>query len=136
MGLADQADWQLTVEGLAALLFTLTDVADPIEVDGQTTYEILVQNQGSKTATNLRVAALIPDGMQAINGEGPTRVVIDGQKVLFEPLPRLAAQADANYKIHVRGVTPGDKRLRVQLISDEVSQPVTNEESTHVYSDE
>ncbi len=136
MGLSDNADWQITVEGLAALLFTLTDVADPIEVDGQTTYEILVQNQGSKTATNLRIAALIPEGMQAINGEGPTRVVIDGQQVMFEPLPRLAAQADANYKIHVRGITPGDKRLRVQLISDEVSQPVTNEESTHVYSDE
>ena len=43
---------------------------------------------------------------------------------------------DAIYKIHVRGTQPGDQRLQVQLISDEVSTPVTNEESTHVYSDE
>ena len=136
MGLAESADHGILVEGLAALLFTCTDVADPIEIEGQTTYEIKVQNQGSKAATNLVVLAAIPPGMQAINGEGPTRVMIEGQKLQFEPLPRLAPQADAIYKIFARGLTPGDKRLRVQLFSDELREPITSEESTHVYSDE
>ena len=136
MGLVENADHILMVEGLAALLFTCTDAADPIEVDGQTTYNVRVVNQGSKTATNIQVAALIPEGMQAINGEGPTRVAMQGQQVQFEPLARLAPQADALFKIHVRGVTPGDKRLRVELLSSEVSDPIHCQESTHVYSDE
>jgi hypothetical protein len=79
---------------------------------------------------------MIPAGMEAINGEGPTRVSIDGARVIFDALPRLAAQADTFYKIHVRGTQPGDKRIQVQLISDDVSAPVTKEESTHVYTDE
>ena len=136
MGLSDAADHDLAVEGLAAILFTVTDATDPIEVGGQTTYEVRIVNQGSKIGTNVRLAALIPAGMTAVNGEGPTRVAIDGQRVLFDPLTRLAPQADAFYKIHVKGTTPGDKRIQVQLMSDDVQTPVTKEESTHVYSSE
>ncbi len=135
MGLSDVADHDVTVEGLAAILFTVSDKVDPIEVGGQTTYDIRVVNQGSKVGTNVRLAALIPPGMTPINGEGPTRVSIDGQRVMFEAIPRLAPQADANFKIHVKGNTPGDQRVQVQLITDEVNQPVTKEESTHVYAD-
>jgi uncharacterized repeat protein (TIGR01451 family) len=136
MGLADAVAHDVTIDGLVALLYTVTDVNDPIEVGGQTTYEIHVVNQGSKMATNLRVGAIIPPGMEAINGEGPTRVAIEGSRVVFDPLPRLAPQADTFYKIHVKGTVPGDKRIKVQLISDDVAEPVTKEESTHVYADE
>jgi len=136
MGLTDASDHDLTVEGLAAILFTVTDATDPIEVGGQTTYEIRIVNQGSKIGNNVQIAALIPDGMTPINGEGPTRAQIRGQQLIFEPLARLAPQGDAFYKIHVKGTTPGDKRIRVQLMSDDVQQPVTKEESTHVYSDQ
>ena len=75
MGLADAVEHAVAIEGLVALLYTVTDISDPIEVGGQTTYEIHVVNQGSKTASNLRVGAMIPAGMEAINGEGPTRVL-------------------------------------------------------------
>lgn len=136
MGLEDAADHEMMVDGLAALLFTVTDVSDPIEVGGETTYEVHVVNQGSKTATNLRLMAAIPSGMQAINGEGPTRAVVDGQRVLFDPLARLAPQSDSFYKIHVKGTLPGDQRIKVLMTSDEVREPVTKEESTHVYADE
>jgi uncharacterized repeat protein (TIGR01451 family) len=136
MGLVDAVEHGVSVDGLAALLYTVTDVSDPIEVGGQTTYEIHVVNQGSKTATNLRLGALVPAGMEPINGEGPTRVALNGAKVVFEPLPRLAPQADTFYKIHVKGTEPGDKRIQVQLMSDEVTDPVTKEESTHVYADQ
>ena len=33
------------------------------------------------------------------------------------------------------GLRPGDHRIRVQLLSDEMDAPVTKEESTRVYSD-
>ncbi len=136
MGLADSVEHHVSVDGLAALLYTVTDVSDPIEVGGETTYEIQIVNQGSKEATNLQLGALIPAGMEAINGEGPTRANVNGSQLVFEPLPRLGPQADAAYKIHVKGITPGDKRIQVQLISDDISEPVTKEESTHVYADE
>ncbi len=136
LGLAHAVEKEVSIEGLAALLFTLADVTDPIEVGGQTTYEIRVVNQGSTAATNVRVVAAVPAGMRAIGGDGPTQVVLEPHRVGFEPLPRLAPQTDATFKIHVYGEQPGDKRFRVLLSSDEMRDPVTKEESTHVYSDQ
>lgn len=136
MGLADSVEHHVAVDGLAALLYTVTDVSDPIEVGGETTYKIQIVNQGSKEATNLQLGALIPSGMEALSGEGPTKANIQGAQCVFEPLPRLGPQATADYQIHVKGVTPGDKRIQIQLLSDDINEPVTKEESTHVYADE
>lgn len=134
-GLSDVATHDITVEGMAALLFTVTDVNDPIEIGGETTYDVQIVNQGSKASNNLRLAAILPEGMEAVAGEGPTRESISGKMITFEPMTRLAPQASSNYRIRIRGTTPGDKRVQIKLISDEVEQPVTKEESTHVYAD-
>jgi uncharacterized repeat protein (TIGR01451 family) len=134
-GLTDVAVHDILVEGMAALLFTVTDVNDPIEIGGETAYDVQVINQGSKASTNLRLTAVLPEGMEAVAGEGPTREAISGRTISFEPLARLAPQANAVYKIKVRGTSPGDKRVQIKLVSDEIVQPVTKEESTHVYSD-
>jgi uncharacterized repeat protein (TIGR01451 family) len=136
MNLADSAEHVVTVDGLAALLYTVKDVSDPIEVGGQTTYDVRVVNQGSKAATNLILAAQAPAGMQPINGEGPTRGVVEGQRIIFDPLARLAPQGETTYRVNVKAFQPGDMRLKFHLVSDEVTNPVTKEESTHVYSDE
>jgi uncharacterized repeat protein (TIGR01451 family) len=135
-GLSAEKEHAVTIEGIAAMLFQVADLADPIEVGGETSYEIRVVNQGSKTATNIRLAALLPPEMKFLAAEGPTRHTLEGQKLLFDALPRLAAKADTSYRVRVQGLRPGDLRLRVQLISDEMRTAITKEESTQVYADE
>ncbi len=139
-GLSDESLQDVVVEGVAAILFQLVDVEDPIEVNGETSYEIRVLNQGSKAATNVRLVALLPRHLQAISAEGPTRHIIDqpadNQRVLFDPLPQLAPKADVTYRVKVRALQAGDARLRVQLLTDDMESPVTKEESTRVYSAE
>ena len=136
MNLSDSGEHIVTVDGLAALLYTVKDLNDPIEVGGNTTYEIRVVNQGSKTATNLILAAQAPAGMHPVSGEGPTRGAVNGQRIIFEPLARLAPQGETSYRVNVKATQPGDMRLKFHLVSDEVQSPVTKEESTHVYSEE
>ncbi len=135
-GLQHEASQAVLVEGVSAIMFEVVDLADPIEVGGETTYEVRVVNQGSKAATNVRIAALIPPGMTAVTAGGPTKHVIQNGRVLFEPLRRLAPKADATYRIQVQGVQPGDQRVLVKVRTDEVTKPVTKEESTRVYADE
>jgi uncharacterized repeat protein (TIGR01451 family) len=135
-GLSAEREQPVLVEGIAAILFEVVDVDDPIEVGGQTTYEIRVLNQGSKAATNVRVAAVLPPEMRPVAAEGPVRHAIDGNRVLFEGLPRLAPKADTTYRVRVEGLEPGDLRINVQIVTDELTTPVTKEESTRVYSDE
>ena len=136
MELSDAAEANLEVEGLAALLFTVADLSDPIEIGGQTTYEIRVVNQGSKAATGVKLAAQLPQGLRAVGGEGPTRELLGQGKVGFDPLPRLNPKAEVTFKVHVEGTAAGDQRFRVYLSSAEMQEPVVKEESTRVYSDE
>ncbi len=135
-GLADEQEQITVVEGLAALLFTVVDLSDPIEVKGETTYEINITNQGSKAAENVRLAAALPTQMKFTSADGPTKHQLEGTNIVFEPLSRLAPKADTSYRITLRGDVPGDVRMRVQLVCDDMREPVIKEESTRVYADE
>jgi len=126
----------VVVEGIAAVLFQVADSVDPIEVGGETTYEVHVVNQGSKAASNVRLTAVLPPEMQPLAADGPTRYAVQGDRVSFEGLARLAPKADATYHVRVKGVRPGDLRVSFQLQTDEMQSPVTKEESTQVYKDE
>ena len=66
--------------------------------------------------------------------KGPTQEAVEGQRVTFAPLERLAPQEQAIFPITVAGQIAGDHRFRVQMTSDETTAPVIKEESTRVYS--
>jgi uncharacterized repeat protein (TIGR01451 family) len=135
-GLSAEKEEAILIEGVAALLFQVVDVADPIEVGGETTYEIHVVNQGSKAATRVQVAAVFPPQIKPISAEGPARYTIEGSRVQFQELPRLAPKADTTFRVRAKGVQAGDARVHVQLLADEMTTPVTKEESTRVFGDE
>ncbi|UUO06741.1 hypothetical protein M4951_00150 [Blastopirellula sp. J2-11] len=135
MGLTAQNETLVQVEGIVALFFEVADQADPIELGKDTTYDVRVVNQGSKTATNVRVAAMLPPGMQGVDASGASKGTVSGSDVLFEPLARLQPKAEETFRIKVKGIAAGDQRIKVQISSDEIPQPITKEESTRVYSD-
>ena len=134
--ISDRQEEKIEVEGLAAILFEVADVADPIEIGGETAYEIRVINQGTRAADNLQLVALLPAELKGLAAEGPTRGSVERDRVVFEPLARLAPKADTTYRIRVQGLAPGDQRVRIQLKTDDMSAPVTKEESTRVYADQ
>ena len=64
-GLTVEKEQPVLIEGIAAILFQVADTADPIEVGGETTYEVHVVNQGSKAAANVRLAVDLAAGVEA-----------------------------------------------------------------------
>jgi len=135
-GLTDATETSVVVEGVAAIYFEVVDLADPVEVNGETTYEVRVVNQGSKAASNLQLTAYLPPELKALAAEGPSRHTIEGGRVTFESLSRLNPKGDTAYRIRAQALRPGDVRVRVQVVTDEIKQPVTKEESTRIYADE
>jgi len=131
------AEKRLTVfvEGISALHFQVADTKDPVAVGMETIYEIRVVNQGTKEATNVQVVAILPEGIRPLAGEGPVPNTVNGNEVLFGKLSRLAAKGEAVFRIRCQAIAPGDQRIRVQILSDDIRLPVTKEESTQVYSD-
>ncbi len=134
LNLSAKADQIVLVEQAAELVHTVKDLDEVIEVGSETTYEIRVKNQGTKAATNIRVAALMPPGMAALSGDGPTRTSGDASQITFAPLERLNPQEEVLYKVQIQSRAAGDQIVRVQLSADDLPT-VTREESTRVYLD-
>lgn len=135
-GLSDEASQQVRIEGIAAIAFEVRDLEDPIEVGGDTAYEVRVVNQGSKAATNIVVRAIAPAGLVMRSAKGPSPHEVRGAEVVFAPLATLEPGAEASYRIEARGATAGDQRLTVEVMTDDLQQPVRREESTQVFGDE
>ena len=135
-GLTDKTQREVLVEGLAAIKFEVKALQDPIEVGGETGYEIRVVNQGTKAATNVQISAELPPGLKLISAEGETQHKADQNRLIFEPLQQLAPKADTVYRLRVQGLQAGDQRVAVEVKTDDLKQPIRHEESTRVFGDQ
>ncbi|MFZ1932527.1 MAG: hypothetical protein WCB27_26350 [Thermoguttaceae bacterium] len=135
-GLLAEKEQPVVVEGIAAILFQVSDTADPVEVGGETTFEVHVVNQGSKASANVRLAIDLPPELKPVAAEGPTRHLLEGTRITFDGLSQLPPKADTTYRVRVKALRSGDLRTRFQLMTDDMRTPVTKEESTRVYADE
>jgi uncharacterized repeat protein (TIGR01451 family) len=134
-GLSDQTKHPILIEGLAAIMFEVRDLEDPIEVGRETGYEVRVVNQGTKAASNVQISVAIPPGMQVISAEGETRHTVQPNGIVFAPIRQLAPKADTVYRLKVLCQQPGDQRVTVEVKTDDL-QPIRREESTRVFGDE
>jgi len=121
------------VAGIPAILMEVSDVEDPVRVGERATFVIRIKNQGSATATNIRIVCMLEDYVRYISSAGATSAATDGQTVRFVPLGTLAAQAEVAWRVVVEAVRPGDMRFKVIMNMDEMTRPVEETESTHLY---
>ncbi|GAA5508814.1 hypothetical protein [Novipirellula caenicola] len=134
LGVIAKSESSVVVESLAEMTFQITDSADPIEVGGESIYEIRVKNSGSRDDSNVRVQLQLPPGIERIASDGEAQE--DGRGgIFFAPKPLLAANSELVYRVRVRGAAEGTHIVKAIVTSDQSAVPVTKEESTMVYSD-
>ncbi len=126
-------DASIRIEGIAAILLEVVDEADPIEVGANETYTITVTNQGSAVDTNIQIVCTLPAEQDYVSSTGPTQARAQGKTVTFAPLPALAPKAQAVFRVVVKANATGDVRFRTEMTSDQLTSPVMETESTHVY---
>jgi hypothetical protein len=80
-GLVAEKEQPVLVEGIAAILFQVADTVDPVELGGETIYDVRVVNQGSKAASNVRMAVELPAELKPLAAEGPTRYSVQGNVI-------------------------------------------------------
>ncbi|MEM9365557.1 MAG: hypothetical protein AAGD07_06135 [Planctomycetota bacterium] len=129
-----QSESLVTVQSKAELTFSIADVADPVEVTGETTYEIRVRNAGSRDDSNVQVQLQLPQGVEFIAAD--TEAQTDGRgTVAFSPRRSLPAGDEMTVRVRCRGVQAGTHIVRATVLSDQSAVPVTKEESTMFYAD-
>ena len=121
------------VTGIPAILLECVDTDDPIEVGATETYIITVTNQGTADSTNVVITCTLPPEQQFLSAQSPAGHIVDGQVVTFKPVVALAPKKVATYRLHVKGIRPGDVRFRVALKSDQMVTPSEETESTNIY---
>ncbi len=104
----------------------------PIEVGDQTRYAIDVSNSGTLAAAEVQLVGIVPSQLVVLAPPvGPFH--IEGQKVIFNPLPLLSPGQTVRYIIQVQGVAHGDARFRAELTSSTTKgRPVVKEHSLKV----
>ena len=121
------------VVGLPAVLLEVVDLDDPIEVGKDVTYEIKVTNQGTASDTKLRLVCTLDAAQEFVSGRGATEVHAEGKVITTDPLPALAPKAVAIWRIIVKAREAADARFKVELYSEQLDRPITEDEATRQY---
>ena len=132
-GACAEACFETEWMGIPALCVDVSDVCDPVcEGDG-TCYRIRVSNHGSAADSNINITARFSDELKPSEAWGYSEGKVAGQAVMFDVIEELDAGEYIEFEIHADAVKSGDGRVRVDLKSDWLKEPVSEEESTHVY---
>ena len=118
------------VEGIEALLVEVVDDNDPVPVGEFINYDVEVTNTGSLEATGISVVATLTPEMEFVESTGASKSRLEGNTVIFDVLPALAPSAKATWKVRVKAVGEGDLRFRLEVKSDQLQRPVSEEESS------
>ncbi len=123
-------------QGVAALSLEVVDNEDPIAVGGEVSYTILVRNQGSAPARNVRVECALEEGMALAGADGATTREGSGEPAktfAFVSLDSLAPGQTATWSVKVKAEKAGDVRFRASVTSGEMERPVGETEATKFY---
>jgi uncharacterized repeat protein (TIGR01451 family) len=139
-GLSDRAEACTTWEGVPGVLTELIDDPDPVEVGTTSVYTITITNQGTAPLTNLRVVAKIPDGEEYVShtAAAGTTGTPSAKTVSFSPYQVLNPGGKFTHTVTIRAVgiagqDESDVRFIIELTGDQLTGPVVEEESTHLY---
>lgn len=102
---------------------------NPICVGETTRFKIIVTNKGQEYDTNVNVVATFPSELAVVSASGASAAKVGGQTVTFAPFANLAPRQTLEYYITVQANAAGDLRPKVQVSSDFIKNPITDEES-------
>ncbi len=125
---------QLEVRTISALQLEVVDQQDPVQVGGQTVYEVTVINEGSGPDNNLKVSAVLPKGTKFVSAQGDTEVTNDGNKVTMTEVPTLESGGSVTWYVTVEAVeAAGGQKFDVTINSDNTDGDITEAEPTRLY---
>lgn len=102
---------------------------NPICVDETTRFRIVVVNKGQEYDSNVNVVVNLPPELVAVSASGAGAAKVSGQTVTFAPIANVAPRQTLEYVVVVKAKGRGDLRPKVQVSSDFIKNPITQEES-------
>ncbi len=121
------------VIAIPALALTTVDMKDPVQSGEEVTYRIVVANQGSAAAKNVKLVATLPAEFKFDKAGGGSSAQADGNKVTFDPIPSIDPNDKVEWHLTAKANKVGQVRLRTEVTSDRIKQPGVSMEPTTIY---
>lgn len=128
----DCTEFMTRWKGRPALNVQICSPEDLICVGDNISYRITVVNQGSEADNNMVVTVRFPAEVTPTAGTGPTQGTVSGKTVTFAPYKNFGARQTLEYRVDAVAKAAGDARINVEVTSDSVKVPITQQESTIV----
>lgn len=130
------ANVETEVITLSALLVSVVDEQDPIQVGDEVVYKIVVRNQGTAPDQNVEITAQLPEGLTYEEANGASSAESDGQEVKFETVDEIQPGETLEWTLRATAESQGDAVLKVSVKSDGLGEAVESQEPTQVFDPE
>ena len=121
------------VEALADLKLYVNDPKGAIAVGEHATYEVRIENRGTKAAEMVQVIGYFSDGIEPLTVRGIKGEVATGQ-VVMDPITAIEAGQDVVFQISAKANRPGNHVFRTELQCSHPETRLASEEWTKYYS--
>jgi len=119
----------------AALDVDISGANGTVAVGEKVTQNIRVRNRGTAAATNIRLKVVVPPQLRILTFSGAQQGVVQNQNVMFAPVAHLDPNTDAEYQVVLQAVQEADARLKVDVQSDEMQKPLSQQEAVIIYQE-
>ncbi len=137
--LADEACLEIVAERAQAapaagaeISVSLAETADPIKIDGQTTYQIVLTNKSEQSAFDVKVSVKFSNELHLEGINGPVQGTVSAGAVRFTPIRELRSGENPSFELRFKGARAGTARVQVVVTSQGQAKPTSAEQTTEV----
>jgi uncharacterized repeat protein (TIGR01451 family) len=124
------------VQTIADLVMQVNDPPGPLTTGDEITYEIVVQNRGTKPAMGVDIFMILSDGMEPKSGSGlEYRIPRDGA-LQFATIPQVDPGQKIALKVNAVAYKPGTHVFRAHLICEEADAREIKEGTSKFFGEE
>jgi uncharacterized repeat protein (TIGR01451 family) len=121
-----------TVRGIAALQLDLTDVPATVFPGDEFAVRVRLLNRGTGADSNIQFGLHVPSELEIVKALGPVKHLPPtstqgGRQISFKAIPEIGEGASVDFEITLRARTPGRPKLRAEVRSDQLTEPVASE---------
>jgi hypothetical protein len=116
----------------AELSVSIAETADPIKIDGQTTYQIVVANKSDQSAFDVEVTVKFSDQLRLEGIFGPVQGTVAAGTVRFTPLREVRSGENPSFELRFQGAQAGTARVQVSVTIRGQAKPAAAEQTTEV----
>jgi uncharacterized repeat protein (TIGR01451 family) len=122
---------------VANLKLLIASRANPIKAGAETSYQIVVTNQGADPEPRVALSVTIPSVMQFVGAQdqNPSAATIDGQTVRFDPIKQLRPRESLVFEIRVRADKAGKAIVRATVTSENLATPIASDTTTSIFAE-